>query len=157
MKKILFLFILLSPISSLFAQVKSALTIDKIMQDPKWMGISPSNIQWDTNSQLVYFNWNPDKTPTDEMFQVGINKHTPVKVSVDHRKSLSRGAMVYNNDRTKMLFERAGDLFLYTLKTSKESQLTNTVDRESNPSFSKTESKVIFQQPGGLSSHGREY
>ena len=36
------------------AQTKpGALTIEKIMRDPKWIGIAPSNIYWSENSKKV--------------------------------------------------------------------------------------------------------
>lgn len=133
-----------------YAQTIEKLTVEKIMRDPKWMGVSPSNIQWDANSRNIFFNWNPTSAERDEMYQISIANHTPVKVDLESRKSLSRGTLIYNQDRSKILFERSGDLVLYSLKDKKEIQLTQTVDRESNPAFSKTGDKVIFQRGDNL-------
>ncbi|NEU10428.1 S9 family peptidase [Flavihumibacter sp. R14] len=132
------------------AQTTQTLSIDKIMRDPKWIGTSPSNIQWDANSRQVYFNWNPEKAPVDEMYRISLSNHIPEKVSPESKKSLNRGSLIYNKDRSKILFERAGDLVLYSVKTGKETQLTETVERESSPAFSKSEGTVIFQRGENL-------
>ena len=133
-----------------FAQNTSSLSVEKIMRDPKWMGVSPSNIEWDPNSRQVYFNWNPENAAADQLFRVSVNNHKPEKVDNVSRKALNRGNLIYSQDRSKILFERAGDLVLYTVKTGKETQLTNTVERESNPAFSRTGSKIIFQRGDNL-------
>ncbi|HVY76021.1 MAG TPA: hypothetical protein VG890_14400, partial [Puia sp.] len=41
------------------------LTVEKIMRDPKWIGASPSRVFWSNDSHTVYFNWNPDDSPSD--------------------------------------------------------------------------------------------
>ena len=120
------------------------------MRDPKWMGVSPSNIQWDTNSRNVFFNWNPSSAERDEIYQISINNLTPVRAELEIRKSLNRGTLIYSQNRSKILFERSGDLVLFSVKDKIETQLTKTVDRESNPTFNKTGDKVIFQRADNL-------
>ena len=150
MKKILFAFILFSTFHPLYSQQKSSLTVEKIMRDPKWMGVSPANLQWDPNSRVVYFTWNPDQSATNDLYSISLNDHTPVRSSLENKKLLDRGNLVYNKDRSKFVFERAGDLVLYTVKNNKETQLTQTVDRESNPVFNLAENKIIFQRGDNL-------
>jgi dipeptidyl aminopeptidase/acylaminoacyl peptidase len=150
MKKIFLALIFLSAISPVYSQQKSTLTIEKIMRDPKWMGVSPANLQWDPNSRMVYFNWNPDQAVTDDLYSISLNDHTPVRSSLENKKSLNRGNLVYNKDGSKIVFERAGDLVLYAVKNNKETQLTQTVDRESNPVFNLAENKIIFQRGENL-------
>ena len=31
------------------------------MSDPKWIGTSPSGLQWSADGKTLFFNWNPDK------------------------------------------------------------------------------------------------
>ena len=120
------------------------------MRDPKWMGVSPSNIQWDANSRNVFFNWNPSSAERDEIYQISIINFTPAKVDLASRKALNRGTLIYNQNRSKILFERSGDLVLFSVKDKIETQLTKTVDRESNPTFNKNGDKVIFQRADNL-------
>lgn len=149
MKRLLIIFILLGG-SLTYAQQLGTLTVEKIMRDPKWMGVAPSNIQWDDNSRNVYFNWNPEKTDTDALYQIAIQKRIPEKVADIARRSLDRGAIVYSRDRSKAVFERSGDLVLKNTITGAENVMVNTVERESNPNFNKDESKVIFQRGDNL-------
>ena len=41
------------------------LAVEKIMQDTKWIGTSPSGIVWGYDSKSVSFKWNPDKAMSD--------------------------------------------------------------------------------------------
>ncbi len=149
MKKILTVFIILgSP--ALLAQQLGQLTVEKIMRDPKWMGVAPSNIQWDENSRNIYFNWNPQNAETEGLYQISTQKKNPEKIADNTRRSLERGQLTYSRDRSKVLFERNGDIILKNALNGAENILVNTVDRESNAIFSMDESKVIFQRGENL-------
>ena len=39
----------------------STLTIKKIMQGDDFVGHLPSDPQWSTDGQTLYFNWNPEQ------------------------------------------------------------------------------------------------
>ena len=149
MKRLLTIFILFgSP--ALYAQQLGTLTVEKIMRDPKWMGVAPANIQWDENSRNIYFNWNPENADTDGLYQISLQKRNPEIVANISRRNLDRGALIYSRDRSKVLFERSGDLVLKNTTTGVENFLINTVERESNPTFNTDESKVIFQRGDNL-------
>ena len=56
-------------VASASAQEKlGKLTVEKIMRDPKWMGSSPSNPFWGVDGTTLYFQWNPDKAPSDSTY-----------------------------------------------------------------------------------------
>ncbi len=149
MKKIFTLFLLSGSIVA-YGQQLGQLTVDKIMRDPKWMGVSPSNVQWDVNSKKIYFNWNPQLAERDQLFETGIDGSKPVRVSDTDRRLLERGQLVYNKDRSKALFERSGDAFLQDMKTGKVQQLTNTIERETNLSFTANANGVYLQRGENL-------
>src|SRR3990170_9034435 len=96
------------------------LTVENIMKDAKWMGISPNNIQWDQNSHTVYFNWNPEGQPRDPYYQVTIANTKPQKVTDSARRTLNNGLFTYSKDRSKILFERNGDIIIQHVKSGKE-------------------------------------
>ncbi|MEJ7694588.1 prolyl oligopeptidase family serine peptidase [Daejeonella sp.] len=149
MKRLFFCFLLAGSVT-LQAQELGSLTVEKIMRDPKWMGVAPTNIQWDENSRNIYFNWNPEKAENDGLFQISTQRRNPEKVSDNSRRNLERGQLTYSRDRSKILFERNGDIVLKNALTGTENILVNTVERESNATFSKDESKVIFQRGDNL-------
>jgi dipeptidyl aminopeptidase/acylaminoacyl peptidase len=143
MKKF-FTLLLLVATTRTFAQKLETLTVEKIMRDPKWIGISPSNIHWGDDSKKLYFNWNPQNTDRDELFTITPNDVKPVKVSIDDQKLLAPQSGNWNKKHTLKVYEKNGDIYFYDSKTGRIQQLINTADRESNPSFSSDERKVLF-------------
>src|SRR5258705_4945330 len=128
---------------SVNAQQLAPLTVEKIMRDPKWIGVAPSNFFWSEDSKLVYFQWNPENLPGDSLYAVSLTNLTLSKVSPVVRRQLPSFGQ-YNQAHTKKVFEKNGDVFLLDILTNKTIPITNSVERESNPSFSHDEKKVLF-------------
>jgi dipeptidyl aminopeptidase/acylaminoacyl peptidase len=149
MKK-LFTPLLLLIFTGASAQKLEVLTVEKIMRDPKWMGVSPSNIRWSNDSRKVYFNWNPDKAERDELYNITTGNIKPQKVSLTDRRALAPDNGKWNKTHTLKTFEKNGDIYLLELKIGKIVQLTNTTDREINPTFSGDESSIIFTNDNNL-------
>ncbi len=147
MKKCLLLLLISS---SSFAQQLGELTVDKIMRDPKWIGVAPSNVFWHENSKLLYFNWNPDNEISDSLYTFVLPESKITKVSPTSRRQLSSQFGSYNGARTKKIFEKNGDIFLLDIATLQLTQITNTTDREANPVFSGDEKKIVFNANGNL-------
>jgi dipeptidyl aminopeptidase/acylaminoacyl peptidase len=70
MKKLVVFFCLL--ISAASAQLLAPLTVEKIMRDQKWMGVSPSGFHWSADSKTLYFNWNPERKERRALYQVSV-------------------------------------------------------------------------------------
>lgn len=136
--------------SATYAQKLETLTVEKIMRDPKWIGVAPSNFRWSDDSKKLYFNWNPDNTDRDELFSISPDNIKPAKVSIDEQRSFIPENGDWNKTRTTKLYGKNGDLFMLDLKTGKTRRLTNTTEREGNPSFNIDASKVIFTRAENL-------
>jgi dipeptidyl aminopeptidase/acylaminoacyl peptidase len=149
MKKIITL-LLLANTTAAFAQKLDTLTVEKIMRDPKWIGVSPSDIHWSDDSKKILFKWNIDKTGPDELFAITPANTAPQKVSIAERRSLPAENGSWNKKRTQKVFEKNGDLFLEDLKSGKTVQLTRTTQHESSPAFNGNQSRIIFSQGGNL-------
>ena len=120
------------------------------MRDPKWMGVSPSNVYWSDDSKKLYFDWNPDKADHDALYAITPANLKPEKVSVDERKNMRPTNGVWNAKHTNKVYEKNGDLFLLDAKTGVSTQLTKTADRESNPWFSGDDSRIVFTKTENL-------
>lgn len=143
--------VLLIPIcTATYAQKLETLTVEKIMRDPKWMGVAPSNFRWSDDSKKLYFNWNPNNTDRDELFAITPANIKLAKINIDEQRSFTTDNGEWNKPHTAKLYEKNGDLFLLDIKTGKTRQLTNTTERESNPSFNIDQSKVIFTRSENL-------
>lgn len=126
------------------------LTVDTIMRDPAWMGVSPSGVFWSEDGRAVYFNWRQQGDKDDSLYVVSADGGTPRRVTLEERKSLPGRGGSYNNDKSKKIYSKSGDIFILDIRSGKETQLTNTVTAESGPRFSFDEQKVVFERAGNL-------
>ncbi|HVV56094.1 MAG TPA: prolyl oligopeptidase family serine peptidase [Mucilaginibacter sp.] len=142
--KRLFTFLLAVICLPAFAQQLGKLTVEKIMRDPKWIGVSPSDIHWSDDSKKIYFNWNPENADRDQLYSISTNNTMPQKVSLDERKALPSAYGEWNKKHTLKLYGKDGDIFLENVPKGKIMRLTYTTDRESSPRFSGDEKSVLF-------------
>ncbi|WP_448701680.1 alpha/beta fold hydrolase [Mucilaginibacter sp. AW1-3] len=149
MKRI-FTFFLFAACTPALAQTLGPLTIEKIMRDPKWIGVSPTNVNWSDDGKKIYFNWKPDTAGRDVLYSVTPTNLKPEKVSLDERKNMRPNSGSWNAKHTIKVYEKNGDLFLLDAKTGISTQLTKTADRESNPVFSDSDSKIVFTKSENL-------
>jgi dienelactone hydrolase len=134
MKKYL-LFLLLCTGEYTFAQQIAPLSVEKIMRDPKWMGTSPTNFRWTADSKTLYFNWNPENKPKEELYKIATSSIKPAKAAEKEDEKLLGLNYIFNKDNSLGLVEKGGDIYLLNSKTNKETRLTNTLERESSPAF----------------------
>ncbi len=146
----LFLVLLISTIA-FTQQVLGPLTVEKIMRDPKWMGTSPSNTFWSQDGTTLYFSWNPEKAHADSIYYITTTNKTPVKATVAEKQALtSQPNIIYNIARTYQLYAKDGDIFYKEVKTGKLTRITQTVDMETNPQFSFSETKIVYNRNQNL-------
>ena len=149
MKKFLTL-LLIAACTNAFAQRLDTLTIEKIMRDPKWIGVAPSNIRWSDDSKKIYFNWNPESKYRDELYSITTGNIEPEKVSLDEHRDMVPGYGDWNKKHTLKVYAKNGDIFLEDIRSGKNIQLTNTTDLESDPSFNSAEDEVLFTRGNNL-------
>ncbi len=101
--KLFFTFLLVPVCSVAFAQKLETLTVEKIMRDPKWMGVAPSTIHWSDDSKHIYFNWNPNHTDRDELFSITPTDTKPVKVELAEQKGMIPQYGYWNKKHTLKL------------------------------------------------------
>lgn len=126
------------------AQVLGELNVDKIMRDPQWIGTAPSNVRWSLDGKTIYFTWNPENALSDSLYKIVPPAKTPQKVSKQERMSLPSPFGTYNKTYTKFLYEKNGDIFLHDIVTNRTTQITKTSVRESAPTFSGDEKKILY-------------
>ena len=130
-----------------FAQ-QSALTVEYIMRDPKWMGTPPDGAFWGVDGAL-YFNWNPEAEAAPSLYRVTPKAPRPVRVDDAAREAVVR-QYTYDPARKNVVFVRGGDLYLRNLKSGAEQRLASTVQHESNPYFNHDGTRIFFQQGDNL-------
>lgn len=143
MRKLTFLFLFFLVLAQTHAQ---DLTVEKIMRDPLWMGHFPSNIKWSDDSQTIYFNYNPDKNPTDSLYKINLNQPSVIqKVSLAESKNLIPSNAKSNIAGTKKVFVDRGKLILIEGTQGQRQILLDLSDRISNPNFLADDNKISFE------------
>ncbi|MCP4437504.1 MAG: prolyl oligopeptidase family serine peptidase [Aureispira sp.] len=132
---------------NLVAQVPnlSSLSIEQIMQGEKFVGVSPSDVFWSEDGKTTYFKWNPENLAYKELYKITKEKPIPQKVSIEEQLALPGRNGSYNANRTQKVYSKAGDIFLYDLETKETRQVTNTINREYQPSFSDDGQYIYFR------------
>ncbi|HCM77942.1 MAG TPA: hypothetical protein DIS90_16280, partial [Cytophagales bacterium] len=74
------LILLLFATTPVWGQQLNELTVEKIMRDPKWIGVAPSDVFWSEDSKTIYFNWNPANAAGDSLYAISISNKIPQKV-----------------------------------------------------------------------------
>lgn len=123
----------------------SDLTVEKIMQDPVWMGTFPSNISWGAHSENIYFQYNPEKNPADSLYRINIKDPKQIeKVSWQEEDKLLPRQGDFNKARNRKVYVKNGKLYLYDFKNKKERELVELGGNISNPNFLENEERISF-------------
>ena len=150
MKQLILFCCLLAGIHS-FAQQdnQSPLAIDQIMQGEDFVGYLPSSVEWSDDNNNIFFSWNPAHDTIRSTYKVNVNSKKIDKLTYQEIKNRIE-AGDFNQDFSKKVFEKNGDLFMIDLGNMRVTQITNTLARESNPTFSGDEKSIIFQSENNL-------
>lgn len=150
MKKLLTLVFSATTLLSYAQERTSDLSIPQIMQGEKFVGYLPENIRWSADSRTVYFSWNPDQDTLRSLYKITLDDRTPQQVSLAAQREMPATDGVYNEDRSLMVYEKYGDIFLLNIADQLVSQITNTIERESGPEFSGDAQKIVFTRENNL-------
>lgn len=128
-------------------QTLAPLTVEKIMRDPKWIGTSPSAVQWDKESTSIYFNWNPEKKLADSLykFRLGSKSTDITKCTIEETiRFVGYDDLVYNNSKSAWVYAWNGDIYYQSTRNSYPKAITKTLENEANPRFTLDETAIAF-------------
>ncbi|MCX6609749.1 MAG: DPP IV N-terminal domain-containing protein [Acidobacteria bacterium] len=132
------------------------LTIETIMQGPRYSGYAPSGLRWSGDSQKLYFNWkrhtDPIPAPMDT-YVVNRDGSNLVKLTDTEARLAPPENCTYDEARNKCLYTMSGDLWLYDFTTDKTKRLTATSDIESQPRFLPGAKEIAYQRSNNLFIH----
>lgn len=146
------LVLILFSFNSLSAQKgnNSVLKIKDIMQGDDFVGHLPSGAYWSTNSETLYFDWNPDGAMSDSLYAYSSKNGNINKVGFLDTNALPSSRLTYNKDKTKALYTKNGDVFLLDVANYLAKPIAKTTKWESNPHFTDNGKSVAFVQDGEL-------
>ncbi len=120
------------------------LTIKQIMQGKDFVGGWPGRVYWSEDGKDIYFTWNPNKADSDSLYVVSKSGGEPRRVKNEEREQLPSWGGDYNEARTKKVYTIDGDIFLHDIKRGRVTQISATVENESNPQFTQDEKHISF-------------
>ncbi|GGD98017.1 S9 family peptidase [Planktosalinus lacus] len=124
----------------------STLSVEKIMQDPKWMGTFPTDIKWDDQSAFIYFNYNLDNDPDDSLYRVAISNPSKIeKVNWKDKNKLVPFGGSYNSNKSQKVYSKDNTLKLYSISTQKITDLIQLPGNISNAVFLQNDKIIAFQ------------
>jgi dipeptidyl aminopeptidase/acylaminoacyl peptidase len=136
-------FIILSHFQIVNAQ--NSLTVEKIMQNPKWMGTFPSNVQWGENGKAIFFNYNKEGDPADSLYKIEISNLSKItKVSINEIKSQIPSSAISNLDFSKKVYAKNNELFLYDIKSGLSEKLISFSEAIVQPVFLANQNRIGF-------------
>lgn len=143
-KKSILLFLAVLSLQMSFGQT-SELSVEKIMQDPNWMGTFPSDVSWGPDSKNIYFKYNPDSNPQDSLYRININNTDEIlPVSWKEERKFIPESGDFNEAKTKKVYTRNGSLYLFDLQNQKERKLLELGSRIAEPTFQQNEEQISF-------------
>ena len=124
----------------------SDLSVEKIMQDPDWMGTFPSSVRWGIHSENIYFNYNPEKNTADSLYMVNINNPKKIeKVTAKEQRELIPSSGDFNESRSMKVYTENGDLILYDMKSHKKRELLDLSFSINDPEFLNGDQRIVFK------------
>ncbi|SDR88025.1 S9 family peptidase [Christiangramia echinicola] len=123
----------------------SDLSVQKIMQDPSWMGTFPQNVRWGIHSENIYFDYNPEENTSDSLYRIEFdNPEKILKVTASEKQQLIPESGDFNSSASRKVYIKDGDLFLYDLKSRTSKELLDLPFAINSPEFLKNEDQLVF-------------
>lgn len=143
---------LLLTFNTLLAQKgnNSTLKIKDIMQGDDFVGHRPSNPYWSTDGKTLYFDWNPNGAMSDSLHAYSLASKDIQKVDFLTANALPSSRITYNQEKTKGVYAKNGDIFMLDATTHKATPITKTQERENDPHFTHNGKRVAYVKDGEL-------
>jgi Tol biopolymer transport system component len=126
-------------------QQEYEIALSEIMKGEEFVGYLPEQIRWSEDGETIYFNWNPNFAKLRSLFKVSRMGGKPVKVGAEEEKLLP-GVGVRDKAGKRKVYANNGDIFLLYLQGNDTLQITNTIERESQPVFSGDEKYIVYRR-----------
>ena len=132
---------------------KFALTIDSIMRGPELYGYAPSEARWSGDGERIYFEWKQASDPrlkAPDTYVVSRDGSGLRKLTDAESKLAPPANGAATRDKSRTVYSRDGDIFVYDASAGTTRQITNTEDAETNPHFTLDEKRVTFTRGNNL-------
>jgi dipeptidyl aminopeptidase/acylaminoacyl peptidase len=136
--------------------------IEQIMQGDNFVGVLPENGRWSYDGKAIYFSKKSSLEPLPTCYKQSISNGNPIgqplKIA-ENDFNLNPQSYIFgqNNDfenynriRTSKIVSVDGDLYLQDTQNGATKRLTNTLENERNPYFTRNDSAIVYQKGNDL-------
>ncbi|HEV8482590.1 MAG TPA: alpha/beta fold hydrolase [Blastocatellia bacterium] len=130
-----------------------SLTIDNIMRGPELVGYEPRAVRWSGDNQRLYFQWKQAGDPRDKEFDTYVVSRDGSglkKLTEEEAKNAPPTGGERSRDKKWTLYTDDGDVVLLDNATGQKTQITKTIDVESNPHFTRDQRRIYFTRSNNL-------
>jgi dipeptidyl aminopeptidase/acylaminoacyl peptidase len=122
-------------LSAAGAPAQTALTLEKIMADPDWIGPPVRDPYWSTDAKAVYYSLKRVDSPIVDLHRIdpATGRDQVVEAAA---MANADGPAVYDRAGKRAAFVRNRDIFVRDLSSGRLLQITRTPQLKSNPQFS---------------------
>ncbi len=125
-------------------------TLELIMSDPDWIGHAPQRPYWSDDSGTICFRQKVTGEDRHDLFSLDPDSGQVTRIEPAALPAAPAPAADYNVDRTLMVYERSGDLYLVDRATGSVRQLTRTTAWEGRPQFMADGRRIQFVRDGTI-------
>ena len=123
---------------------KPILSIEKIMEEPSWIGNLPSDIRWAYNSKKVYFTRDTGRLDVSRLYQADFKSGMIRRVDSTELERLLPTQAVFNQGRDRAVYVQSGRLIYRDVTSGQEKTIVSTDLTISSPQFNFKEDKLVF-------------
>lgn len=127
-----------------------AITLDRIMSDPQWIGRSPSAAYFADDGKSIFYQQQRADSVLSDWFEMDLSGNLIRRVEDKDQGTMDSRGGQWSSDHQRKLYDQSGDLFIKNLKTGKLRQLTKTKERESSPQFMANENRIMFRRGNAI-------
>ena len=136
--------------------------IEQIMQGDKFVGVLPENGRWSYDGKVIYFSKKSALEPLPTWYKQSISSGNPIgqplKIAANDFNLNPQSYIFgddfhsdsYNESETHKVVSVDGDLYLQDIENGQTMRLTNTLDNERNPHFTRNDSAIVYQKGNDL-------
>lgn len=104
----------------------------------------PEEIFWGDANDAIFFNWNPEQDTLASLYSYSLKSRKIEKVPLEKKVKIPAKSGDYNSDKTKKVYVRNGNIFLFNIREQKEKQLTSWLEQASSPKFALNDTHISF-------------
>lgn len=129
------------------------LTLETIMQGPRYSGFAPQNPRWSGDGQKLYFDW---KRHTDglrapmDTYVVNRDGSNLLKLSEEEARLAPPAECTPDAAKKRCVYTQSGDVWLYDYEADRARRLVATQEGERNPQFVPGEDSIAYQRGNNL-------